>query len=333
MLHVKWNRVLTVGALLGTLGFAVPAAFAGDKAPSNQTFRIQKASELIGMPVLNPNGEKLGVVQDLAIDGEHGRVAYVVLSFGGFLGMGEKWFAIPTESMTLPKSAKNFVLVMDQDRLKEAPGFDKDKWPAMGDSKWGMQTHEFYGVQPYWITEDEGSTPAQLHIEKASEIIGRTVQNHEGEKLGKIMDLVIDPDRYRVSYTVLTFGGFLGFGNKLFAIPNGAMQMLNSENYAVLTMDKDRLKDAPGFDEKNWPNLADETVATGIYEFYGQKPYWTEDLRGGEYLASAALKKCSECGRKTVAVGFVRDGTVYCCAGCANKTGCTCGPVTTKSKP
>lgn len=330
MLKIKWTPILAVGVLLA---FATQFASAEDKSPSNQTFRIQKASDLIGKPVQNPDGEQLGEVQDLAIDGEHGRVAYVVLSFGGFLGVGEKWFAIPTESLTLPKSAKHFVLAMDKDRLKSAPGFNKDKWPAMGDSKWGIQTHKFYGVQPYWITEGEGSTPAQLHIEKASEIIGRTVQNDQGEKLGKIKDLVIDPDRYRVSYAVLKFGGFLGLGDKLYAIPDGAMQMLNSEDYAVLTMNKDSLKDAPGFDKDNWPNLADETVAAGIYEFYGQKPYWTEDLRGGEYLASAALKKCEVCGRKTVAVGFVRDGNVYCCSGCANKTACTCGPVTSNSRP
>jgi sporulation protein YlmC with PRC-barrel domain len=330
MLKIKGIPVLAVGALSA---FAVQAASAEDRAPSRQTFRIQKASDLIGKPVQNPDGERLGEVQDLAIDGEHGRVAYVVLSMGGFLGMGEKWFAIPTGALTLPKSAEHFVLAIDKDRLKSAAGFNKDEWPAMGDSAWGMQTHKFYGVQPYWITEGEGSTPAKLHIEKASEIIGRSVQNDEGETLGTIKDLVIDPDRYRVSYTVLTFGGFMGFGDKLFAIPNGAMQMHNSESYAVLTTDKDRLKDAPGFDEKNWPNLADETVAAGIYKFYDQKPYWTEDLRGGAYLASAAHTKCSECGRRTAAVGFVRDGKVYCCAGCANNTGCTCGPVTSNSQP
>jgi sporulation protein YlmC with PRC-barrel domain len=270
MLKIKGISVLAVGALLA---FAVQVASAEDKAPSNQTFRIQKASDLIGKPVLNPDGERLGEVQDLAIDSEHGRVAYVVLSMGGFLGMGEKWFAIPTGALTLPKSAEHFVLAIEKDRLKSATGFNKDKWPAMGDTAWGMETHKFYGVQPYWVTEGEGSTPAKLHIEKASDIIGRSVQNDEGETLGTIKDLVIDPDRYHVSYAVLTFGGFLGFGDKLFAIPTGAMQMLNSEGHAVLAMDKDRLKDAPGFDENNWPNLADEAVAARIDKFYGQKTH------------------------------------------------------------
>jgi sporulation protein YlmC with PRC-barrel domain len=202
----------------------------------------------------------------------------------------------------------------------------------MGNPAWGEGVHQFYGQQPYWMTEGEGSTPTdELRIQKASEIMGRSVQNNRGEKLGEIKDLVIDPDQYRISYVVMTFGGFLGFGDKLFAVPTGVLQMPGTGGYAVLTVDKDRLKDAKGFDKNNWPNLADPTVASGIYEFYGEKPYWTEDLRGGQYLTIAAGKTCLECGHVMGKLGFVRDGNTHCCAGCANGTGCTCAPA--KSKP
>jgi hypothetical protein len=124
----------------------------------------------------------------------------------------------------------------------------------------------------------------------------------------------------------------MGLGDKLFAIPAGVLQMPGTGGYAVLTVDKDQLKNATGFDQDNWPNLADPTLAAKTYEFYGQRPYWTEDLRGGEYLTSAAGKTCHQCSRATVAQGFVRDGNTYCCAGCANKTTCTCGPTATKVK-
>jgi len=326
--------VLTAGALVGMIGFAGPTASAGDKSPSRAAFRIQKASELIGKPVENPRGERLGEVQDLAIDAERSRVAYVVLSFGGFLGLGEKWFAIPTGALTLSEDNKHFVLAVEKDRLKTAAGFEKDRWPSMGDSTWGIGIHDFYGVKPYWLSAGEGSTPTDLRIQKASEIMGRSVQNDRGEKLGEIKDLVIDPDRYHVAYAVLTFGGFLGMGDKLFAIPAGVLQLPGTGGYAVLTVDKDRLKGATGFDKSNWPNLADPTMASGIYEFYGQRPYWTEDLRGGQYLTSAADKTCLNCARVTAAQGFVRDGNTYCCAGCANKTHCTCGnPVAGASRP
>jgi len=83
-------------------------------------------------------------------------------------------------------------------------------------------------LKPYWVGEGDGSTPKDLRIQKASEIIGRTVQNDRAEKLGEIKDLVIDPDRNRIAYVVLTFGGFLGFGDKLFAMPAGVLQMRRS---------------------------------------------------------------------------------------------------------
>jgi sporulation protein YlmC with PRC-barrel domain len=268
---------------------ALPASFrlTSNTAPPSRgsmqhTFRIQKASDLIGKPVVNPRGERLGEVQDLAIDGERGRIAYVVLSFGGFLGMGEKWFAVPTGALTLPEDCKQFVLAVEKDRLRNAPGFEKDRWPQMGNPAWGSETHEFYGQRPYWMEEGEGSTPTDLRIQKASDILGRSVQNHEGEKLGNIRDLVIDPDRYRVAYVVLTFGGFLGMGDKLFAIPAGVLQMPGPAGHAVLNVDRNRLKTATGFDKNNWPNLADPTVAASTYEFYGQRPYWVQDGRSGK---------------------------------------------------
>lgn len=249
---------------------------------SGQTsFRILKASDFMGMPVVNQSGETLGEIQDLAIDTDQERVAYAVLSFGGFMGMGDKWFAIPATALTLPADHKNFVLAMDKDRLQNAPGFAKDRWPQMGDSTWESGIHKFYDQQPYWMNAGEGSTPTNINrIQKASDIVGRSVQNNQGEKLGSIKDLVIDPDQFRIAYTVLSFGGFMGMGDKLFAMPASVLQVPSNEKFAVLTVDKNRLKEATGFDKNQWPNLADPTVASGIYEFYGHRPYWTQEQQG-----------------------------------------------------
>lgn len=332
MLLTQWTNVLTTGAMIGILGLAVPAASYGEECSPQRAFRIERASDLIGKSVMNPQGERLGAVQDLAIDAERQRVAYAVLSFGGFMGVGEKWFAIPTASLSLPEDGEHFILAVEKDRLKNATGFDKDRWPSMGDSTWSVQVHEYYGVKPYWASDGEGSTPTDLRIQKATEIIGRSVQNDRGENLGEIKDLVIDPDRYRIAYVVLTFGGIMGVGDKLFAMPAGVLQMPGTGGYAVIKTDKDQLKRATGFDQSNWPNLAEPTFATGIYEFYGQRPYWTEDLRGGQYVTTAAGKACFHCGRTTVATGFAREGHTFCCAGCANKTGCTCQSSTGKTR-
>ena len=108
----------------------------------------------------------------------------------------------------------------------------------------------------------------------ASTIIGDPVHNAMDENLGKIEDLMIDLSSGRVAYAVLSFGGFLGMGNKLFAVPFRAMKV-DTENHAfVLDVPKDRLKDAPGFDKDNWPDISDKSYRSQIYNFYNVPPDW-----------------------------------------------------------
>lgn len=114
--------------------------------------QVLSASTLMGDDVYNPQGEKLGTIKELMLDIDLGRVAYAVLSFGGILGMGDKLFAIPFESLRLNAEKEHFTLDVPKERLKEAPGFDKDNWPSTADRTWGREIHTFYGVEPYWET-------------------------------------------------------------------------------------------------------------------------------------------------------------------------------------
>lgn len=111
---------------------------------------IMSAESLEGDKVVNPDGEDLGEIEAIMLDVPNGRIAYAVLSFGGILGMGEKLFAIPWEALILDADEKQFVLDVDKDQLQDAPGFDKDHWPAMSDSQWANSVHNYYNAQPYW---------------------------------------------------------------------------------------------------------------------------------------------------------------------------------------
>lgn len=112
-------------------------------------------------------------------------------------------------------------------------------------------------------------------VVQASRIIGESVENAAHENLGKIHDLVIDAADGRLAYAVLTFGGFMGAGNKLFAMPWKAFTFSTTENKLVLNVDKERLKDAPGFEKDSmWPDFADRTWGQGIHQYYGYGPYW-----------------------------------------------------------
>jgi sporulation protein YlmC with PRC-barrel domain len=112
--------------------------------------QLMTASTLEGDKVVNRQGEDLGEIDEIMIDVPRGRIAYAVMSSGGFLGMGDKLFAIPWSALTLDTDNKCFVLDVDKQRLENAPGFDKDHWPSMADPQFGSQIHTYYGARPYW---------------------------------------------------------------------------------------------------------------------------------------------------------------------------------------
>jgi len=122
----------------------------------------------------------------------------------------------------------------------------------------------------FMLMIDLGS-PAQARdksgVLKASDVIGMKVQNTEGKSLGNIKDLVIDPENGDLQYAVLDFGGFAGVGDKYFAVPWEALQFNPADKKIALDVSKKDLKEAPGFDKNNWPDLSEQAVV--IYEFYG----------------------------------------------------------------
>ena len=102
----------------------------------------------------------------------------------------------------------------------------------------------------------------------STSIQGTNVINLRGESLGEIQDLMIDPQSGRVTYAVLDFGGFLGIGDKLFAVPLQAFQIDRTNEQFKLDVTKERLENAPGFDKSNWPSTADNTFVDSVYTYY-----------------------------------------------------------------
>jgi sporulation protein YlmC with PRC-barrel domain len=115
--------------------------------------RLMAAREATGDGVVNDAGENLGKIEDFVIDLDNGRIAYAVLSFGGFLGRGNKYFAVPWEALKRSLHDKKFLLQVDKEVLKQAPGFDKDERPDFEDRKWATGVYTHYGYTPYWLGE------------------------------------------------------------------------------------------------------------------------------------------------------------------------------------
>lgn len=120
--------------------------------PTHQNPRVLSATTIIGDRIRNEAGEDLGELKELMLDMNNGQIAYAVLSFGGFLGLGKKLFAVPWQALKLDADAHAFILSVDKETLEDAPGFDNDNWPETTelDDSWMMGVYDYYGVQPYW---------------------------------------------------------------------------------------------------------------------------------------------------------------------------------------
>ena len=108
--------------------------------------RLMGADTLIGNDVYSQDDENVGDIKEIMLNTQTGEVCYAVLSYGGFLGVGSKLFAVPWEALTLDTVNKRFVLNVDSSTLEAAPGFDKDDWPDMADEIWAEKIHNFYST-------------------------------------------------------------------------------------------------------------------------------------------------------------------------------------------
>jgi sporulation protein YlmC with PRC-barrel domain len=112
--------------------------------------RVMAASTLEHDSVVNATGDKLGNIKEIMIDVPTGRVAYAVLSVGGFLGIGEKLIAIPWRALQIDPPNHRFMLNTTREQVNNAPGFNQDNWPSMADERWATELHDYYRAPYYW---------------------------------------------------------------------------------------------------------------------------------------------------------------------------------------
>ena len=108
--------------------------------------RPYEASEILGIHVMNRQGEDLGRIDNLVLD-TNGRVSFVILAHGGFLRIGEKLTAIPFSALSYGTTEKHFVLDVTRERLESAPVFSRN---TLGDLQWAEEVYRYFGQQPYW---------------------------------------------------------------------------------------------------------------------------------------------------------------------------------------
>lgn len=109
----------------------------------NSPLRFLTVTSIIGDEVQNRSGDKLGKINNMMIELSNGKIEYVVIELGGFLGMGEKYFAVPFSLLEVDGKNEKFILDQTKEVLQAAPGFDKDHWPE-------TNSHEFDNSSRYW---------------------------------------------------------------------------------------------------------------------------------------------------------------------------------------
>jgi sporulation protein YlmC with PRC-barrel domain len=259
----KLTLQLIAGALVSAIGLMSYAqsgnseAGAGKSATSaTQNSAAQtrppdlRATELIGTAVRNAQDENVGNIEDLIVDPVSQRVHYAVLSFGGFLGMGDKLFAFPVNLFTAGKKQSELVLNLEKDKLKNAPGFDRNHWPDLNDNRYRGDVDRYHKSE----SADRGAFKAQLA--RATELIGRDVKDGGGNDAGKIEDLVINIGNGQVRYAVLELNKAWGQEGRMVALPVKALNFpRDKDKDLVMTVPKERIDMSRSFDEKTWPEL------------------------------------------------------------------------------
>jgi len=282
--------------------------------PSDRLNSAVKASDLIGMTVNNYQNEKLAKVEDLAIDVESGRIVQVILSAGGFLGIGEALTAVPPGALHHDTANKVLHLDSNKEKLKNAPRFDMAKWSEYSTTNRLSEVYRYHGDESglHFLEGRESTLAGQSNIERSpraeanktpagnweknrqamkrhttipasrlgqlqqvSKLMGSPVQNLQNEKIGEVENVLVDIQSGRLIAVIVSSGGFLGMGDELSAVPPTALRRGSNPETFQLDSSKEMLSKAPHFKANEWPDFSQPSYADSVYRAYQVEPYFT----------------------------------------------------------
>jgi sporulation protein YlmC with PRC-barrel domain len=245
---MKWTQTLAP-ALVLTL--AIPAVAAAQATTTQQPATQQppaerqmesrdviRADRIIGQTVRDRNDQRLGRLDDLALDTQERKIAYAVVTRGGMWGIGGEQVALPWNDVQADHDAR--VVRLDEQRIQQARRLETGQtWPAtIGDTPVGT-----------------AGTAPEHRVLPMSNVIGMDVHNRQGERLGRIDDVVLNRDG-SLNYAVVAYGGFLGINDNHVAVPFDRLTFDAERQGAVLDVTRENLENAPRFDYRSgaWPN-------------------------------------------------------------------------------
>ena len=261
------------------------------------------ANEAIGVNVIGADGDDLGNVQDIVLDRDEGRVAYLIVSYGGILGVGDKRFAVPWQAFG-QTADRELSLAIDRERLADAPGFERGTLPNKADPLFHEEVHSFYNARPYSVEEQRRARADEEAAEehaaehdgedwaswwdwnswvsreddtdwarRLDDLIGRNIENAEGETIAALNDVILDSREARVVYAVVSYGGALGFPADTAIIPWDTLRLDMEREAYVTDATVDQFEQAK-LSDTEYRNLEDREHSKALHEMFDMDPFW-----------------------------------------------------------
>ncbi|HVL75819.1 MAG TPA: PRC-barrel domain-containing protein [Noviherbaspirillum sp.] len=283
------HRKLAAGILVPWLAFGTaavaqqqqqaPTAGAPPLTAEQLALLDVRASELIGKDVTNPQGQDLGRIEDLIIDVANSQVRYAIVSHGGVLGIGNQMAAFPPVMFRPGREEGEVMLNVSQQQLEQAPRFDAREWPDWNEESYRGQVDRFF-----WQDDEVIRKPSGSRLARASDVIGKRVNDGGGRHAGSIEDIVVNLGNGHLRYAVLDYSAtrFGIGGGHLVPLPIAAFRFPTRPDIPIfLVLDRERVEQARAFDRDNWPDLSDARQRMEMDAYLSQFP------RGGSPAAQA----------------------------------------------
>ncbi len=261
------RSVLTLGLVAVVSGYGL-AAERISAAPDEMV--LKRASRIMNARIVSPQGENLGRVHDIVLTPDLSGISYLAVSRGGILGIGGTLHAVPW-SVVSPGLNGTYVAPITVEQFKQSRGFSPSSWPGSAESVWpaaNLRREETPAYNP------RATYTADVKKRRFTHIKGSEVKKADGQKVGDVRDLVIATDTGRVAYTIVSYGGILGLGERYAAVPQNAITLDPALNLARVDVSKTTLH-ANSFTPGHWPDLANPSYSQELARAFGAQPSGT----------------------------------------------------------
>jgi sporulation protein YlmC with PRC-barrel domain len=234
----------------------------------NTTSSLIASDRVEGTSVYDAQGKRIGKVEHLVIDRAGGRVAYAVLSFGGFLGIGANRYPIPWLMLDYDEKLGGYRVDITEEQLKKAPKIELgESWEQANRNR----DEEIYG---YWEQPAPVQGPQTSALITSDRVEGMPVYDIHGKRIGKVDRLMIDKLTGQIAYAILSFGGFLGIGEDHYPIPWSMLTYNEKPDGFQVDITEDELKNAPKIEPgENWEQTT-RARNQDVYDYWEVRYYW-----------------------------------------------------------